>query len=103
MIKVTVMYPNKPDTKFDIDYYCNTHIPLVSKLLGDALISCTVDSGIAGGAPDEAPVFIAIGSITFESLETFHNAFGPNGEEIMADLVNFTDIVPLVQVSEIKL
>lgn len=103
MIKVTVMYPNKPDTKFDIDYYCDTHIPLVEGLLGDALKSCAVDSGLAGGAPDEAPVFIAIGHLTFESLETFHNAFGPNGEKIMADLPNFTDIKPLVQISEIKL
>ena len=37
MIVMTVMYPNKPDAKFDMEYYCNTHIPLVQEKVGDAL------------------------------------------------------------------
>ena len=34
MIKVTVLYPNEPDKKFDVDYYVNTHVPMVQRLLG---------------------------------------------------------------------
>jgi uncharacterized protein (TIGR02118 family) len=103
MIKVSVMYPNSSNATFDIDYYCNTHLPMVGKLLGDALKSGAVDSGLAGGAPGEAPAFIAMGHMTFNSVEEFQESFGPNADAIMADLANFTNIQPQIQISEIKL
>ena len=103
MIKVSVMYPNSEGATFDIDYYCNTHIPMVGELLGDALKGGAVDSGLAGGSPDEAAPFIAMGHITFESVEEFQNSFGPNAEKIMADLANFTNVQPQIQISEIKI
>jgi uncharacterized protein (TIGR02118 family) len=103
MIKVSVMYPNSSNATFDIDYYCNTHLPMVGQLLGDALKSGAVDSGLAGGAPDEAPAFIAMGHMTFNSVEAFQESFGPNAGVIMADLPNFTNIKPQIQISEIKL
>ena len=103
MIKVSVMYPNSEDATFDIDYYCNTHVPMVGSLLGDALKGGAVDSGIAGGAPGEAAKFIAMGHLTFESVEAFQNSFGPNAEKILADLPNFTNTQPQIQISEIKL
>ena len=28
MVKVSVLYPNKPGSRFDIEYYLNTHMPL---------------------------------------------------------------------------
>mgnify|MGYP001812605126 CR=1 FL=1 len=103
MIKVSVMYPNSEGANFDIDYYCNTHIPMVGELLGDALKGGAVDSGLAGGAPGEAAPFIAMGHITFESVEAFQDSFGPNAEKIMADLANFTNVQPQIQISEIKI
>ena len=36
MIKVSVFYPNGPEVNFDMNYYLETHIPLVAGLLGDA-------------------------------------------------------------------
>lgn len=103
MIKVSVMYPNSASAKFDIDYYCNTHIPMVVKLLGDALKVGAVDSGLAGGAPGDTPAFIAMGHMTFNSVEDFQAAFGPNAEVIMADLANFTNVEPTIQISEIRI
>lgn len=103
MIKVSVMYPNSANGTFDIDYYCNTHLPFVVNLLGDALKSGSVDSGLAGGEPGEAPDFVAMGHMTFNSVEEFQESFGPHTEVIMADLVNFTNIKPQIQISEIKL
>lgn len=103
MIKVSVMYPNSSNATFDIDYYCNTHLPMVGKLLGDALKSGAVDSGLAGGAPGEEPAFIAMGHMTFNSVEEFQESFGPNAGAIMADLPNFTNTQPQIQISEIKL
>ena len=76
---------------------------MVSGLLGDALKGGAVDSGIAGGAPGETAQFIAMGHLTFESVEAFQDSFGPNAEKILADLPNFTNIQPQIQISEIQL
>ena len=44
MIKVTVLYPNTPESRFDLDYYCNTHMPLVRDKLGLACKGIAVDA-----------------------------------------------------------
>ena len=41
MIKVSVMYPNSAGAKFDIDYYVNSHMPMVKSKVGAALKSIT--------------------------------------------------------------
>ena len=45
------MYPNTSGSYFDIGYYCDTHIPLVRRLLGPALEGVAVEHGIAGATP----------------------------------------------------
>ncbi len=101
MIKVSVLYPNNESATFDMDYYCKTHLPLVAELVGKALISSSADAGLAGGAPDEAPTYIAMGHLVFESVESFQQAFAPHQEVIAADLVNFTKVSPVIQISNI--
>ena len=100
-IKVTVMYPNEEGKKFDMDYYENKHIPMVGGLLGDALLNATVEKGIAGGAPGAPALYSATSSLYFNSIEEFQNSFGPNTEAIMADVPNYTDINPVIQISEV--
>ena len=34
MVKVSVLYRNGADTKFDMTYYLNYHIPMARRLLG---------------------------------------------------------------------
>ncbi|MBU2978731.1 EthD family reductase [Alteromonas sp. C1M14] len=102
MIKVSVMYPNASDVKFDIDYYCNTHLAIVEECLGDALKGGNVDYGIGGGQPGELAPFIAIGHLIFDSVAEFEQSFGPHAEKIMGDLPNFTNAQPQIQISEIK-
>lgn len=101
MIKVSVLYPNSESATFDIDYYRNTHLPLVAELVGEALISAHADVGLAGGAPGEAPAYIAMGHLTFESVEAFQQSFGPHQGAILADIANFTNTQPTVQISNI--
>jgi hypothetical protein len=36
-------------------------------------------------------------------MDSFQNSFGPNAEKIMGDLPNFTNIEPIVQVSEVMI
>ena len=102
MIKVSVFYPNSPNATFDIDYYCNKHIPMVEELLGSTLKGCSVDAGLAGGEPDQPAHFIAMGHLIFDSVEDFQSAFGPHAEQIMSDIPNYTSIQPQIQISDIK-
>jgi uncharacterized protein (TIGR02118 family) len=103
MIKVSVFYPNNVGSKFDIDYYCNRHIPMVRQKLGTACKGAAVEQGIAGPTPGSRPAFVAMGHIYFDSVEAFQTAFGPHADAIMADIPNYTDIEPTLQISEVKI
>lgn len=102
MIKVSVLYPNKPGARFDMDYYCNKHFPLVKAKLGAVVKSVAVEQGIAGGTPGAPAAFIAMGHLYCDSVEAFLAAFGPHAQEIMGDIPNYTDIEPTLQISDVK-
>ncbi len=103
MIKVSVLYPNSDSARFDIDYYCDKHMPMVKKRVGGALKSLAVDHGLSGGAPGSKPDYIAMGHLFFDSVEAFQSAFGPHSKEIMADIPNYTNTKPQVLISEVKI
>jgi len=102
-IKVSVLYHNGEGKTFDMDYYSNKHVPMVGGLLGDALIGATVENGLGGGTPDSPAPFLAMGNLYFNNMEAFENSFGPNAEAFMADLPNFTNIEPIIQISEVMI
>jgi uncharacterized protein (TIGR02118 family) len=103
MIKVSVFYPNNEGSKFDMEYYCNRHIPMVREKLGAACKSAAVEQGIAGATPGSRPGFIAMGHLYFDTVEAFQTAFAAHAEAIMADIPNYTDIQPTLQISEVKM
>ncbi|HZJ36110.1 MAG TPA: EthD family reductase [Gillisia sp.] len=86
---------------FDKDYYTNQHSQLLTDLLGDSIITSDINMGIAGGSPDQPAPFIVIANLTFKSMETFQQSFGANAEKILADLPNFTNAQPQVQISKV--
>jgi uncharacterized protein (TIGR02118 family) len=98
-----VLYPNNEGAKFDIVYYCSKHIPMVRQKLGTACKGAAVEQGIAGATPGSRPAFIAMGHLYFDSVEAFQTAFGPHAEAIMADIPNYTDVQPTIQISEVKI
>ncbi len=102
MIKVSVLYPNSDGSKFDIDYYCKSHMPMVASKLGAALKKSEVDQGLAGGAPGAPATYAAMGHLYFDNVEAFQGAFGPHAKEIMADVPNYTNIQPVIQISAIR-
>ncbi len=101
MIKVSVLYPNADGKKFSMDYYCSKHVPLVVSLLGNALKGASIESGLGGATPGSPAPFVAMGNMYFNSMEEFGQAFGPNAGQILGDLPNFTDIEPVIQISEV--
>lgn len=103
MIKVSVLYPNKEGVRFDIDYYCNTHIPMVQEKLGTALKDVAVDYGRSGPEFGSPAPFIAMAHLVFDSAEAFQKSFSPHAETIMGDIPNFTNAQPSIQISEVKI
>ena len=103
MIKVTVLYPNRQGAKFDMDYYCGRHIPMVREKLGTACKGISVEQGMAGMPPGAPAPFIALAHVYFDTVESFQAAFAPHAAEIMADLPNYTDIEPTIQISDVKI
>ncbi len=103
MVKVTILYPSKPGSHFDADYYLNRHMPLAERLLGPAVKALSVEIGVSGGTPDLPAPFAAICGITCESVKAFTEAFRPHAAELQGDVPNYTDIEPVIQISEIRL
>jgi len=103
MIKVSVFYPNEKGKKFDMDYYLNSHIPMIQEKLGAALKGGAVEQGLSGVEPGSPATYVAMGHLLFDSVEVFQSAFGPHSEAIMADIPNYTDTQPTIQISEVKM
>lgn len=93
MIRVSVSYPSGDDSTFDHDYYANTHVPLAVAAWNP--VKSEIDKGVNG--PHVAAVHMY-----FDSLEDFQTAMGSEKTgEVMADVANYTNIAPILQVSEI--
>jgi uncharacterized protein (TIGR02118 family) len=102
MITVNVLYPNKDGAKFDMNYYLTSHIPMVKKSLGSALKGCVVEQGLGGGAPGSKAEFSVLCHLRFDSVESFQQAFGPHAAAIQGDIANYSNVQPIIQVSDIK-
>ncbi len=102
MIKVSVLYPNSAGASFDMAYYTSKHMPMVQK----KVLTCkgiAAEKGVAGGTPGSQPTYIAIGHLLFDSVAAFESGFGPHADEILADIPNYTNTQPVIQISEITL
>ena len=99
MIRVAVLYPRTEGKSFDLDYYRNKHMKTVKEKLGPlGMVSAELDSGIAGAGDSPSPYF-AIGHLIFETVEAFQAAFAKEGGGLLADIPNYTDVEPVIQIS----
>src|SRR5262245_8652659 len=102
MIRISVLYPNEAGKKLDHTYYMDKHMPLVSQRLKPfGLIRYEVDKGVAGGAPGAPAPFVVACHMYFNTLADFQKAMGQHGRELMADIPNYTNIAPQIQIGEI--
>ena len=99
MIRVTILYPRSEGSTFDIDYYVSKHMATVQRELGDALKGCGVDEGIAGDNPQP---YHCIGYLMFDSVDDFFAGMA-GAKETQADLGNFTNSTPQLQISEVRM
>jgi uncharacterized protein (TIGR02118 family) len=100
MIRVNILYPNHEGSRFDPEYYFNTHMPMSIQKLGTALRGVSVEHGLSGTEPGSPPVYIAMCHLRFDSIEAFLEAFVPHAELLQGDIAKYTDIEPIIQFSE---
>ena len=101
MVKVQVMYPYTEGARFDHAYYRDRHMPMVKARLGSACAYYTIDRGLAGRAPGSPPTFVAMCAYICDSAEGYEAAIRAHRTEILDDIANYTDIAPVIQVSEV--
>jgi uncharacterized protein (TIGR02118 family) len=101
MVKLSVMYPNGDGATFDMNYYINSHMALVRQSLGAALKGIVIDQGI--GQPGSPAPFVAMGHLLFESITELQSALETHGPKLMADIPNYTNTKPTIQVSQVKM
>ncbi|GGD75537.1 hypothetical protein GCM10011514_44320 [Emticicia aquatilis] len=101
LIKVSVMYPYAEGKTFDMAYYETKHMPMVAGYLGENLVKYTIEKGVASGMPNTPLPFMAIGTFYVKSLSDYQAAIAPNRDTIRKDFANYTNITPIILVSEV--
>lgn len=92
---VHVMYP--ASKHFDWDYYTSTHMTMVGREMD--LLHWTAAKGIDAAVP---PTYQAIATLVFESREKWLQSFEKAGPNLLADIPNYTDAQPILQVTEFQ-
>lgn len=102
MVKVTIFYPVHPGCWFDKEYYLNQHLPLSKSVFGELLKGIAIeeqeDAAIINGEP---VAYKIIGHLFFEKKEHFHMKFLPGQERLSQDALNYTDIIPFIQINKV--
>lgn len=105
MFNISSIYPKKDEYQFDFDYYLNTHMPMsIEKLSGaKGFKGVSVERGIELDEPRIESSYIAMCHYYFDTLENFMAAFMPHAEELQGDLVNYSNIEPIIQINEVQI
>lgn len=101
LIKISIMYPYAEGKTFNMEYYETKHMPMVASFLGSNLIKYTIEKGVSSGIPNQPLPFMAIGTFYVKSLSEYQAAIAPNRDAIRADFVNYTNVIPVILVSEV--
>jgi len=97
---ITVLYPNKPGVTFDFDYYLEHHAALIDRLYGSSIAKLELRRGSA--TPDGSPVpYVAVINIWIADQAAFDSAGAKHGPTLIADVPNFTNTMPTIQIDEI--
>jgi uncharacterized protein (TIGR02118 family) len=102
VIRASFLYPVTSGGRFDFDYYLERHVPFARRLLGGlGLVKLEIDRGLSGEEPGSEPRWVCVAHLYFETLEGFYRAMQAAGDELGADMPNYTDLAIDVQVSDI--
>ena len=98
MVVVSVLYPNEAGSKFDLDYYCRSHLPLCRELL--APMGMQSLSFYQPTLADKAAAFHLVAELRFPDMASTQAALAAHGPRTQADIANFTDLNPVILIGE---
>ena len=102
LFKVSVMYPGGQDKTFDMDYYEKSHMPMMAGFLGKNLKFYEIDKGLSGRTPKDEPPFVAACAFYCYNVADYNQAVSKNIDTILKDIKKYTNIQPVIFISEIK-
>jgi len=102
LFKVAILYPNGEGKTFDMAYYENKHMPMVAGFLGKNLKFYEIDKGIAGRTPNEKVPYLAVGYFYVKDVAEYNKMIGQNRDTVISDFKNYTNIQPIIQISEVR-
>jgi uncharacterized protein (TIGR02118 family) len=105
LVRISILYPSHPGSRFDFDYYVGRHMPRSIELLSShpGFRAVSVERGVGGAEPGSPPGYAAACFYTFDTADSFLAAFMPHAAELQADISNYTDIGPRIQVNDVLL
>ena len=102
LFKVAILYPNGEGKTFDMTYYEVKHMPMVAGLLGKNLKFYEINKGISGRTPNDKVPYLAVGYFYVKDVAEYNKAIGQNRDAVISDFKNYTNIQPIMQISEVK-
>jgi uncharacterized protein (TIGR02118 family) len=100
MIRLSVMYPATPGSRFDWSYYLGPHLELSRRLLNPrGLVRTEIDRGIGGFPPGAPPPYHAVGHLFFRTMAEMERpaATAADSSRTRATI----PMPPVVQISEV--
>ncbi|RAW02115.1 EthD family reductase [Pseudochryseolinea flava] len=101
LLKITVMYPFSEGKTFDMTYYETKHMPMVADIIGANLVKYTIEKGLASGIPNQPLSYMAIGTFYVRNLQEYQSAIAPHRETIRTDITKYTNVAPVILISEV--
>ena len=102
LFKIAILYPNGEGKNFDMGYYESKHMPMVAQFLGKNLKFYEVDKGLSGRTPNDQVPYLAVGYFYVKDIAEYNKAISQNRDAVIGDFKNYTNIQPVIQISEVK-
>jgi len=94
----TVLYPNEDDTKFDMSYYLQTHMPLVMERFAKYGLKGYQVCEYKPGADGAKPQFCTGCTLIWDKPEDMQGAMssGDDASAVFSDIPNFCNKQPVL-------
>lgn len=91
---LTILYPNEPDVRWDVEYYRTHHMPLIMQLYGDTAIRrFELRKGESAGDGGRPP-FIGCINVYINDPAAFDAAGAQHAQALIDDVPNFSSVMP---------
>ena len=102
MIRLSVMYPATPGSRFNWEYYLGPHLELSRRLLNPrGLVRTEIDRGIGGFPPGATPPYHAIGHLFFHTMAEMESAMAATASDVPPTASDAPTSASVVQISEV--